>query len=250
VSSVFVAGASGAIGPPLVRSLREAGHTVTGMTRREDRAQQIRAGGADAVVCDVFDRPALEAAVAAARPDVVVNQLTALPHRFDFRDPHLYDATNRVRTEGTRNLIAAARAAGARRMVAQSIAFVYLPEGEWVKGEEAPVMTDAPGPFGSALEAVFDLERQVLGVEGMEGLVLRYGFFYGPGTAYAADGHYAAEVRRRRFPVVGRGTGTFSFVHAHPRLCGLSPFDRYCRQQPASGWLISFARWTSGRSRC
>lgn len=210
---VFVAGASGAIGQPLVRQLVAAGHAVTGMTRREDAAAELRADGAEAVVCDVYDQEVLDSAVQAAQPDAVVHQLTSLPAVFDFKDASLYTATNRVRTEGTRNLIAAARSAGARRLVAQSIAFVYEPTGDWVKAEDAPVMHDAPEPFGEALEAVYDLERQVLEADGMDGLVLRYGFFYGPGTAYAADGHFASEARRRRLPIVGGGRGLTSFVH-------------------------------------
>jgi 2-alkyl-3-oxoalkanoate reductase len=210
---IFVAGASGAIGRPLVRGLVAAGHQVTGMTRREPRVQEIRVAGADAVVCDVFDRERLSEAVAQAGPDVVAHELTALPTRLDFRDATLYEATNRVRREGTRNLIEAARAGGARRIVAQSIASVYLPTGGWVKDEEAPVMTEGPGPFGSALSAIADLERQVLDVAGLQGLVLRYGFFYGPGTHFARDGYYAGEVGRRRFPVVGSGEGRFSFIH-------------------------------------
>src|SRR5687767_5568933 len=102
---VFVAGASGAVGQPLVRQLVAAGYGVTGMTRREAAAEQIRADGADAVVCDVFDEAALTDAVRAAQPDVVVHELTALPDVFDFRNKDLYTATNRVRTEGTRNLV-------------------------------------------------------------------------------------------------------------------------------------------------
>jgi len=183
------------------------------MTRREQAADEIRAAGAAAAVCDVFDREPLDAAVAAAAPEVVVHQLTALPAVFDFKDPNLYMATSRVRTEGTRNLLAAARAAGARRVVAQSICFVYRPVGDWVKDERAPLIDDAPGTFGDALKAVFDLERQVLGADGIDGLVLRYGFFYGPGTAYAADGHWASEARRRRLAIVGKGEGVTSFLH-------------------------------------
>jgi 2-alkyl-3-oxoalkanoate reductase len=252
ISSVFVAGASGAIGRPLVRRLVEAGHRVTGMTRREDRAEEIRAAGADAVVCDVFDRAALDAAVRAAAPEAVVHQLTALPERFDFRDPHLYDATNRVRTEGTQNLIAAARAAGAGRLVAQSIAFLYAPQGGWVKDEDEPPMADAPEPFGTALEATLAHERAVLGADGLEGLVLRYGFFYGPGTAYASDGYYAVEVRRRRFPVVGRGTGTFSFIHVDDAATatvaaverGAPGIYNVCDDEPARmrDWVPAYAR--------
>jgi nucleoside-diphosphate-sugar epimerase len=210
---VFVAGASGAIGRPLVRQLRAAGHDVTGMTRREEAAGEIRADGAEAVVCDAFDPAGLTAALAAARPEVVVDQLTALPNRFDFKDPDLYTATNRVRTEGTRNLVAAADAAGARRLVSQSIAFLYAPVGGWVKDEDAPVMTGGEPPFGEGLRAALEHERLVLEAKGMDGLVLRYGFFYGPRGTYTTEGYWAEEFRKRRFPIVGGGTGHTSFIH-------------------------------------
>ena len=210
---IFVAGASGVIGRPLVRQLVAAGHEVTGMTRRADRGAEIKAAGATPALCDVFDTPTLTEAVAAARPEVVVNQLTSLPAALDLRRMDLYDATNRVRTEGTRNLIGAARATGARRMVAQGISFVYEPVGGWVKSEDDAVMTDAPEPFAGALEAMMDAERQVMSAEGLEGLVLRYGFFYGPDTAFARGAYYEREVRRRRFPVIGGGRGVSSFIH-------------------------------------
>ncbi len=210
---VFVAGASGAMGRPLVRRLLAAGHEVTGMTRREDRAAEIRAAGAGAVVCDVFDAAALESAVVEAAPEVVVHQLTSLPPRLDYKakdDP--LAATNRVRSEGTRNLIAAGKAAGVRRLVAESVAFLYAPEGDWVKDEEAPLFHDSPPPFGGAVEALADLERQVTGAEGIEGVVLRYGWLYGPGTYFDRDGSQTEEALKRRVPIVGKGTGTFSFL--------------------------------------
>jgi nucleoside-diphosphate-sugar epimerase len=210
---VFVAGASGAIGRPLVRKLVAAGHEVTGMTRSEGRAESIRQGGAEAAVVDVFDADALHAAVDEAGADVIVHELTALPDRLDFRKRDLYEPTNRVRAEGTRNLLEAARAAGSGRFVCQSIAFAYRNEGGRVKTEEDPLLEDAPGPFGSGVRALRDMEAMVLGADAMEGLVLRYGFFYGPGTHYAEDGPMVADVSRRRLPVVGRGTGVFSFIH-------------------------------------
>jgi 2-alkyl-3-oxoalkanoate reductase len=209
---VFVAGASGAIGGPLVRQLVAAGHDVTGMTRREEKAEEIRAVGAEAIVCDVFDAAALEAAVVAARPEAVVHALTALPPKFKPRSDYLAP-TNRVRIEGTRNLVAAARAAGARRIVAESVAFFYRPEGDWVKDEGAPTNDQAPGNFGAAVEAILDLERQVLEAEGLEGVILRFGWLYGPGTYFGQGGSSWEDVRKRRYPVVGDGTGTFSFVH-------------------------------------
>jgi nucleoside-diphosphate-sugar epimerase len=208
---VFVAGATGAIGRPLVAQLVAAGHEVTGMTRREEKAKEMRRAGAAAVVCDVYDAETLKAAVDAAAPEAVVHLLTALPHRYDPKSDYLAP-TNRIRTEGTRNLVAAARAAGAKRLVAESVAFAYLPEGDWIKDERAPLFT-GPGSFGIAFAAAVELERQVLEAEGIEGLVLRYGWFYGPGTYYDRDGQQAEEVRRRRLPIVGRGDGTFSFLH-------------------------------------
>ena len=210
---VFVAGASGAIGRPLVPKLVAAGHEVTGITRLEERAERIRAAGARAAVVDVFDAETLRAAVLEAAPEVVVHQLTALPERLDFRDPETYAATNRVRTEGTRNLLDAALAAGARRVVCQSIAFAYRSEGGRVKSEDDPLEEDAPGTFGGALSALREMESMVLGAQGVEGLVLRYGFFYGPGTHYGPDGATIDDIRRRRMPVVGKGTGVFSFIH-------------------------------------
>jgi nucleoside-diphosphate-sugar epimerase len=210
---VFVAGATGAIGRPLVPKLVAVGHEVTGMTRSEARAEDVRAAGARAAVVDVFDPDALAAAMREASPYVVIHELTSLPDRIDFRREDTYAATNRVRTEGTRNLIDAARAAGARRFVCQSIAFAYRLDGEGLKTEDDPLLADAPGAFGSGVSALREMEATVLGSGGIDGLVLRYGFFYGPGTYYAADGTSTEDVRRRRMPIVGKGSGVFAFIH-------------------------------------
>lgn len=210
---VFVAGASGVIGRPLVRQLVAAGHRVTGMTRSEDRAAAIREAGGAAVVCDVFDAPALEAAVREAAPEVVVHELTALPARLDYKakqDP--LAPTNRVRTEGTRNLLAAAKAAGARRFIAESVAFFYEPRGEWVKDEAAALNLGAPGHFGGAATALAELERQVTDAKGIESVVLRYGWLYGPGTFFDRAGSQTEDALKRRLPIVGKGDGIFSFV--------------------------------------
>ena len=210
---VFVAGATGAVGRPLVTKLVTAGHEVTGMTRSESKTEDVRRAGARAVVADVFDVDALGAAMEEARPEVIVHELTALPDRIDFRKADTYAATNRVRTEGTRNLIDAARTAGARRIVCQSIAFAYRMDGEGLKTENDPLLSEAAGAFGSGVSALREMEAMVLGADGLDGLVLRYGFFYGPGTYYAADGTSTDDVRRRRLPIVGRGSGVFSFIH-------------------------------------
>src|SRR6266540_4877962 len=208
VMRVFVAGAGGVLGRRLVPQLIEAGHEVTGMTRRQERAEAIRAQGAEAVVCDVFE----------AEPDVVVHELTDIPPAINVRKyAEVMAGNDRIRIEGTRNLVAAARAAGARRLVAQSIAFAYAPVEGPVKDEDDPLYLDAGEPLGPTMQAVADLERQTLGAEGIEGLVLRYGYLYGPGTTYAPEGDTAARVRRHRFPVVGTGTGVFSFIHVEDR---------------------------------
>jgi nucleoside-diphosphate-sugar epimerase len=210
---VFVAGATGAIGRPLVPRLVEAGHEVVGMTRSPERAESLRAAGAEPAVCDALDAEAVRAAVAEARPDVLVHQLTDLPQEFSVR--YRYGQTGPLRGEGTRNLIEAGLAAGARRLVAQSIAFLYRPEGGPVKDEDAPTLTpdDARGHFAETIRGTLELERLTTATEGLDGLVLRYGFFYGPGTWYARGTGLAREFERRRFPVIGDGGGVFPFVH-------------------------------------
>ena len=209
---VFVAGATGAIGQPLVRRLLAEGHAVIGMTRRPERAAALRELGAEAVVCDVFDAAALTGQLCEASPDAVIHQLTEIPPDLDTRHYASQLApTNRLRTEGTRNLVAAAQAAGARRLLAQSIAFAYAPTGGWVKDESAPLWTGAPPPMDVVMAAVASLESQVLGAGG---IVLRYGYFYGPGTGFAGDGGYARMARRRMMPIVGSGAGVWSFIHA------------------------------------
>jgi 2-alkyl-3-oxoalkanoate reductase len=211
---VFVAGASGVIGRRLVPLLIERGHAVTGITRSAERAERMNESGAEPVVCDVFDADDLRVKVAAASPEVVVHELTDLPAAINPRKASEQLAgNNRIREEGTRNLVDAAVAAGARRMVAQSIAFAYPPSGEALKTEEDPLFDDAPEPWRETVQALHALEDAVTKTPGLEGLALRYGFFYGPGSAFDSDGHYAKEVRRRRFPIFGKGGGVFSFIH-------------------------------------
>jgi nucleoside-diphosphate-sugar epimerase len=209
---VFVAGATGAIGRPLVPRLLAAGHEVTGMTRSAERAQALRAAGAEAAVVDVYDADALAGALAAAQPEVVVNLLTDIPPALNPRRFRQEMAgLGRIRTEGYRNLVAAAREAGARRLVAESIAFVYAP-APGAASEDDPLWHDVPEPFATTLRATLEGERTVL-ESGLDALVLRFGWFYGPGTHYAADGATMAMIRARRYPVVGSGEGVSSFVH-------------------------------------
>lgn len=210
---VFVAGATGVIGRSLVPQLRAAGHDVVGMTRSPERAGDLTEQGADAVICDAFDAAGVERAVAEAQPEVVVNQLTAIPNALDPRRFEEQFATNdRLQREGTRNLVHAAEEAGARRLISQSIAFAYAP-ADGLRGEDDPLFDDAPAPWGRSVAAVRAREEQTLGSEIVEGVVLRYGYFYGPGTAYAGDGSTAAMVRKRALPIVGGGMAVYSFVH-------------------------------------
>jgi 2-alkyl-3-oxoalkanoate reductase len=209
---VLVAGASGVIGGPLVRQLVAAGHEVTGTTSSPARTGAIEAAGGRAAVCDALDAAAVAETVAAARPEVVVNELTRLPREYNPRTVD-YEPTNRVRREGGRNLLEAARSAGARRFVSQSIAFLYAPEGPSVLEEDAPPWTDAPGGFSEGVATLIGHERAVLEADGVDGLVLRYGQFYGPGTYFARDGSIARRVAKRQFPIIGPGEGVFSFIH-------------------------------------
>jgi nucleoside-diphosphate-sugar epimerase len=198
-----------------VTALIAAGHEVTAMTRSPDKTAALAAAGATSVVCDAFDAAALAAAVRAASPEVIVNELTDLPSSFAPRAmAESYETTSRLRTEATRTLIEAGAACGAKRLIAQSIAFLYAPEGSVVQDEDGLPFGDAAPPFGDAVRALMQMEAMVTSIPGIDGLVLRYGALYGAGTWYAAGGSTAEAVRRRRYPIVGDGGGVFSFVHA------------------------------------
>lgn len=211
---VFIAGATGVIGRELLPLLLGRGHEVVAMTRRGEEIPRLESAGAEAAVADAFDAEGLRKAVVGARPEAVVHELTSLQDAFDPDNLDEQFARNdRVRREGTRNLLAAARAAGARKVVAQSIAFGYAPKGSRVKAEEAPLFLDAPKPWGESVRAARDLEEAVLGAEGIEGVVLRYGHLYGPGTQYAPDGQMGRGVLAGTISIVGSGEGTYSFAH-------------------------------------
>jgi nucleoside-diphosphate-sugar epimerase len=181
---IFLAGANGAIGRRLTPLLLAAGHEVTGSTRQADTARQLNAAGIHAVVVDVFDAAALRDAVVKTRPEIVIHQLTDLPRVIEDEAQLAasYPRNARIRTEGTRNLIAAAHATSARRFIVQSVAFAYAPGAE--PHSEADPLNVSEGPRAVIVSAAADMERQVL-ASGMEAIVLRYGFFYGPGTWHA-----------------------------------------------------------------
>jgi nucleoside-diphosphate-sugar epimerase len=211
---ILLAGATGVIGRALLPLLLEQGHEVVALCRSPDKLEALRAQGAEAVAADALDADALGQAVADARPQAVIHQLTAIPAQINPRTVARDFALNdRLRTEGTANLLAAAKAAGAERFIAQSIAFAYAPGPAGTVHTERDALLSpeqAPKEFRRSAGAVADLEREVLGAGGV---VLRYGYFYGPGSAIARDGSMAAGLAHRRMPVVGSGSGVWSFIH-------------------------------------
>jgi nucleoside-diphosphate-sugar epimerase len=219
---VFVAGATGAIGRALVPQLVARGHEVVGMTRSASKQDLVRGLGARPVVADALDPDAVARAVASAEPEVIVHQLTALSGKMSIRDarhPERFRGviiTNRLRTEATDHLLAAGRAVGARRFVAQSIAaFRFAGTGGPVQTEADPLDPNPPAALRTGQAAILYLERAVTTIEWGAGLALRYGGFYGPGTgiSLSADAVMAAPIRKRRFPIVGDGGGVWSHVH-------------------------------------
>jgi 2-alkyl-3-oxoalkanoate reductase len=211
---VFLAGATGVIGRPLVRQLLEGGHEVVGTTRSPERAEGLREQGVSPVVLDARDTDALRAAVIEAAPEAVINELTNLPVKMKFRKPEqTFGTTNELRGTVGPALAGAAAEAGARRLISQSVCFYYAPSGERAHSEDDPLVEIPPeNPLSRGLIAVEALERATLETPGLEGVVLRYGYFYGPGIEFVATGFTRDEVRRRRYPIVGDGTGIFSHV--------------------------------------
>ncbi len=219
---VFVAGASGALGVQLVPQLVAAGHEVVAMTRTPSKQDSLRALGARPVVADALDPDAVARVVAEAEPEVIVHQLTALSGTMGLRDARHPDRspmavmTNRLRTEATDHLLAAGRAVGARRFVAQSFgAFRYARTGGPVLTEAEPLDPNPPGAMRPVVQALLHLEKAVTSIDWGEGLALRYGGFYGPGTGISLDpdATMTAAIRKRQFPIIGDGGGVWSHIH-------------------------------------
>jgi nucleoside-diphosphate-sugar epimerase len=267
---VFVAGATGAIGTQLVPQLAAAGHDVIGMTRSPAKTDALGALGARLVVADALDPDAVARAVAETEPEpeVIVHQLTALkgePGLREMRNPDRFGAmTNRLRTEGTDHLLAAGRAVGIRRFIAQSVVAIgtYARTGGPVKTEEDPPDLDLPAKGRSGADAVRYLEDAVTGIEGAEGIVLRYGAFYGPGTGLSADPEalLTKAIRKRRFPIIGGGGGVWSLVHIEDAASatvaavdnGGPGIYNVVDDEPAPvrEWLPFLAEQLGARSRC
>jgi 2-alkyl-3-oxoalkanoate reductase len=212
---IFVAGATGVVGKRFVPLLVRRGHQVVASTRASDKVEAIRGLGAEAVIVDALDRDAVVRAVRAARPDVIVHQMTALARMKSLKQfDREFALTNRLRTEGTDYLLEAARAAGVRRLVVQSYTgWPNIREGGRVKTEQDPLDPHPPDNMRQTLAAIRQLEQKVPAAADIEGIVLRYGSFYGPGTAFDRGGDIFEAVRRRQFPLVGGGSGVWSFSH-------------------------------------
>jgi nucleoside-diphosphate-sugar epimerase len=199
---VFVAGATGAIGRPLIPRLLEAGHEVTALARTPEKARVLEEQGVETALADAFDPEGVREAVVTARPEVLIHQLTALPHRLNPRKyAEATEPTSRLREQTAPYFLAAAREAGVRR------SFMVAPQGPPVVDETAPLSDDP------ITKATATMERYVTSAEALEGVVLRYGFLYGPGTWYAPDGFMAELARKRQLAIIGSGEGRSSFIH-------------------------------------
>lgn len=252
---IFIAGATGAIGLPLTRALCTLGHNVTGMTRAGARIARLRELGAAVSFVDALNPEAVAHAIEAAAPDVVIDQLTSLP-----ADPAAIISSlpgdTRLRREGGANLLAAATATGVRRMIIQSRGFFLdAPDGQ-LADETATLRYDAPGSLAEAMRAIGDYDDAVLAAPSLEGVVLRYGFFYGPRTWYRPDGAAAEMVRKAQSPIIGAGKAVWSFIHvddavaatvaalsAEPGIYNIVDDDPL----PVSQWLPAFASWVDAK---
>ena len=254
---VFVAGATGAIGRQLVPRLVRAGHEVHGMTRHASNQQVLRDLGAVPVVADALDAEQVAEAVGRAGPDAVVHQLTAIG-AMDLRHfDRAFATTNRLRTEGTDHLLSAAQAAGVKRFVAQSFFAMYARTGGPVKSEEDAFDASPAREMRETVAAIRHLEQAVLGATWTEGIVLRYGGFYGPGTSLGPGGAQLEAVRRGRMPLVGAGTAVWSFIHiADAADATVAALERGSRgvynvvddePAPVAVWLPELARMLDAR---
>ena len=250
---VFLAGATGAIGRRLVPLLVAHGHEVAAMTRSPDKAAALQSVGVEPVVADALDQHAVEKAVTNSAPEVVIHELTDLTRLKSFKKfDEEFATTNLLRTRGTDNLLAAARAAGARRFIAQSYGgWIYERTGTDAKTERDPLDPHPPRMQQMSLAAIQHLEQAVVEAGGLDGIALRYGSFYGPGTGLALDGDLVRMVRKRQLPLIGNGAGIWSFLHVDDAASatvaaverGTSGIYNVCDDEPApvAVWLPDLA---------
>jgi nucleoside-diphosphate-sugar epimerase len=250
---IFVAGGTGAIGRPLIAELVAKGHAFVALTRSSEKAQALAKQGIEPAIADVFDTDAVKAVVRRAQPEVVIEQLTALPRTYTRESMSAAAAFNtRIRLEGGANVLAAAQAAGVRRYLRQSIAFWAVP-GPGLADENTPLAFDASPAVAAGAREATELEHRLLGSPNMEGIVLRYGFFYGPGTWFNPDGDVARQVRQQHFPIIGNGEGVWSWLHIEDAaIATIAAAERgnpgiylIANDQPLAlrEWLPAFARW-------
>jgi nucleoside-diphosphate-sugar epimerase len=257
---VFVAGATGAVGKSLVTQLLSAGYEVFAMSRSPQKAAALTKSGATGVVADAFDRTAIMTAVATAKPDVVIHQLTGLTGVTDYKNfDREFALTNRLRTEGLDNLLEAARAAGVRRFIAQSYGnWNYARTGTGLKTETDEFDPTPPKNQVESLDAIRYLESALANATGIEGIALRYGNFYGPGTGTAIGGNIARSAQKRQFPIIGSGAGVWSFIHiqdaAAAAVAAIQSGDPGVynivddEPAPVSDWLPELARALSAKA--
>src|SRR4051794_34685007 len=250
---MFVAGGTGAIGRPLIAKLLGKGHAVVAMTRSQEKAQALAEDGIEPAIADVFDTDAVKAVVSRAQPGGVIEQLTALPKTYTRELMNAAAAlNNRIRLEGGANVLAAAQAAGVRRYLRQAVAFYAIP-GHGLAHEDTRLAFDASPPVAASARELTELEHRLLGNPNMEGIVLRYGFFYGPGTWFNPDGDVARQVRQQQFPVIGNGEGVWSWLHIEDAAIATvaaaeqgNPGTYLIANDqplPVREWLPAFARW-------
>src|SRR5271165_3653340 len=249
---VLLAGATGAIGAPLIEKLLVDGHAVFGITQSPDKADAIAAKGAEAIIADVLDAASVGEAVTRVRPDAIINELTSLPKHYTPEEMKAAAPRDmEVRIKGHANLLEAGRAADCRRYILQSAAFWYAP-GDGPADESAPFAFDASPGIAAGCQRYADLESALLELPEFEGVVLRYGFFYSPGTWFSKDGDVGHQVRQRQFPVIGAGQGVWNWIHIedaasatvaalHAAPGAYNIVDDQPSEQGA--WLPAFARY-------
>jgi nucleoside-diphosphate-sugar epimerase len=229
------------------------GHAVVALTRSPEKAQALVKQGVEPAIADVFDADAVKTVVSRAQPEVVIEQLTALPKTYTRESMNAAAALNtRIRLEGGANVLAAAQAAGVRRYLRQSVAFYAIP-GPGLANEDTPLAFDASPAIAAGARELTELEHGLLGTHNIEGIVLRYGFFYGPGTWFNSDGDVARQVRQQQFPIIGNGGGVWSWLHIEDAaLATIAAAEQgnpgiylIADDQPllVREWLPAFARW-------
>jgi nucleoside-diphosphate-sugar epimerase len=250
---VLVAGATGAIGRPLISALAASRRELIGITTTERGAQALHDSGAEAFVANALDRNAIETVLRKVRPEVVIDELTSLPKQYTPEEMRAAaDRDRELRLVGGRNVQDAAIAAGAKRYIVQSTGFFYAP-GAGLATEAEPLASEASPGIAGSVRTYMQIEERVMNAPGLDGVALRYGFFYGPGTYQdPATGSVSRQVREQQYPIIGSGQGVFSFVHvedaaaatvaaleAEPGIYNVVDDD----PSPMNIWLLAFARF-------